>query len=255
MQELLLEEAALDEPEPDARQFLQTTLNYLASSCHSAYDPSAPWIGEDISNAVGWSCWHALPGDHGLLQVACENGVPKGEIVELGCWLGKSTCCLAEGLLLNPTRGLKKVRVFDSFRWQEWMERLSLEDVALPRLSEGESFYPYFKQNIAQFIEVVECVSVNIRPQGLFLDDRTWTSQMISICIVDTADTYDHVAHLWSALSDRFILDHSIIVFNQFGNARSEGLRQFCCDLRTFLMPLHKPLGSVQAFLYKTFGK
>jgi hypothetical protein len=34
-----------------------------------------------------------------------------GDIVELGCWMGSSTSCLAEGLLRNPSRNARKLHV------------------------------------------------------------------------------------------------------------------------------------------------
>jgi hypothetical protein len=49
----------------------------------------------------------------------------KGEIIDLGCWLGSTTISLASGLRELNDPG--KVYAFDWFIWEPWMDLSSSE--------------------------------------------------------------------------------------------------------------------------------
>src|SRR5262245_44725765 len=48
----------------------------------------------------------------------------RGELVDLGCWLGATTVALASGLAGNRRRrtARRRVHAFDSFVWRPYME-------------------------------------------------------------------------------------------------------------------------------------
>ncbi|XYI03551.1 hypothetical protein ACMHYB_28800 [Sorangium sp. So ce1128] len=177
----------------------------------------------------------------------------EGEIVELGCWLGLSTSCLAEGLAENPRAQGKRIRVVDSFRWQSWMEPLSTD---FPRLAktfqEGDSFLELFWSFCDRHRAAIDVTSCRITPEDVAGLPALLSlgSGHIGALVIDLSDEYALHGAVWEALRPHLRRDRSVVVFNQFGNARAEGIRAFCRDHASELVPLHKPTGAAKGFLY-----
>lgn len=169
-----------------------------------------------------------------------------GAIVELGCWMGLSTCCLAEGLQQNLDAECKRIHVFDSFVWRPWME-VYCEAALITRagLKDGDSFIALFWAFCGRFRPLLE-----VKPKFYGLSDSEWNDGPIILIVFDMADDYLTQECLWRVFSPNFIPGRTVIVFNQFGNARAEGIRRFCDDRSQHLLPVHKPMGSAKGFLY-----
>lgn len=100
-----------------------------------------------------------------------------GAVVDLGCWLGSSTACLAEGLERAGKAGV--VHSFDLFRWVcGYMER----DSAL-RMPEGSDFMP-------EFLRLTSPWAARVRAQQADLFSYRWTGGPIEILFVDAAKNY-----------------------------------------------------------------
>jgi tetratricopeptide (TPR) repeat protein len=100
-----------------------------------------------------------------------------GAVVDLGCWLGSSSACLAEGLARSGKQGL--VHSFDLFRWDSsYMERDS--DL---RLADGEDFMP-------EFLRLTQAWKARIRAQQVDLFNYQWNDGPIEILFVDAAKTW-----------------------------------------------------------------
>jgi hypothetical protein len=76
----------------------------------------------------------ATPEEQAYLRwyAECEY-TGRGEIVDLGCWLGASTIALATGLSQNPrvARKDRRIHAYDRFEWEPWMQEF------LPRRLRG----------------------------------------------------------------------------------------------------------------------
>jgi hypothetical protein len=72
----------------------------------------------------------------------------KGEIVDLGSWLGSTTIPLARGLRRNPRGRGRRVQAYDQFVWQEWMEPYAGH--LQRRYTPGESFLDEFRRRIGR---------------------------------------------------------------------------------------------------------
>lgn len=169
-----------------------------------------------------------------------------GAIVELGCWMGLSTCCLAEGLQENLHAENKRIHVFDSFVWRPWME-VYCEEPLITRagLKDGDSFIALFWSYCGRFRRLLE-----VKPKFYGSGDSEWNDGPIILIVFDMADDYLTQECLWRAFLPNFIPGRTVIVFNQFGNARAEGIRRFCDDRSQEIRPIHKPMGSAKGFLY-----
>jgi hypothetical protein len=177
-----------------------------------------------------------------------------GEIVELGCWMGCSTCCLAEGLLENPfTRGAK-IHVFDSFVWLDWMNSYTFESRILEsHLSKGSSFLDYFWTYCERYRDILDVHrgTLKVGEDEFGLPEIEWRDRKIGILIMDFADDWLVNDAMWRIFSPSFVPENTIVVFNQYGNVRAKPVREFCNEHNRELSPIHKPWGSAKAFLYK----
>ncbi len=93
-----------------------------------------------------------------LQSFAEHSYLGKGEMVDLGCWLGGSTLGLANGLVKNQRVSKKKKRIhaFDDFVWESWMADTFEGSKLAKRIKEGDSFLRLFKRTIKQRKALIE---------------------------------------------------------------------------------------------------
>lgn len=103
----------------------------------------------------------------------------KGEIVDLGCWLGSTTLSLAAGLRELNDKG--KVYAFDRFMWESWMDLYSSEHWCdyLP----GESFLPETRRRMGDLKPWVVLVCAD-------LTTYHWDSGPVRLLLVDAMKSW-----------------------------------------------------------------
>lgn len=181
-----------------------------------------------------------------------------GAAVELGPWLGSSTVALLEGLETNPAFAGRRLQTFDSFVWGQWMTesifpRLATRDVPAP----GESFLGLFHHYMGEYRDWVEPKACYLERHAAQLENHpaaqrrfVWSGEPIELLIYDFGVDVWEIDRVWDLLADSFISGRTVIVLNPYGNARSEGLRQFCRDKAIHLRAIHKPQSSAKGFLF-----
>lgn len=126
-----------------------------------------------------------------------------GAIVDLGCWLGQSTACLAAGLERSGHPG--KVVAFDLFEWvPSYMKRI--HDIDLP---DGASFRPEFERLTARWAS-----RIDVRTQDL--TKYRWTGGKIALLIVDAAKTWALTNGILRGFGDALVPGKTRIVFQDF---------------------------------------
>jgi hypothetical protein len=71
----------------------------------------------------------------------------EGQIVDLGCWMGSTAVALAEGIRRGG--GDERVRAFDIFLWETWMEREHAK-LTYGIYRAGDSFLPEARRIVQQ---------------------------------------------------------------------------------------------------------
>jgi hypothetical protein len=67
-----------------------------------------------------------------------------GAVVDLGCFMGSTTICLAQGLSTNGAAKTAKIHAYDRFLWEDWMQHWwEAKGLSAPEL-EANSFLPEF---------------------------------------------------------------------------------------------------------------
>jgi hypothetical protein len=184
-----------------------------------------------------------------------------GDIVELGSWMGRSTCSIGEGLHSNRSFINRKLHVFDSFVWDTWM--IKFMDRKLQNsygLKVGESFLRIFLLNVSPFIRFIEPhVCVIFQPSEIHdfrknnshnIPHIAWYGAPIELLIYDMGPDIDKINAVWEVFQPYFISGKTIVVFQEYGKLRSENIRQFCSYHSNQLQPIHKLDNSVKGYHY-----
>ncbi len=245
---------------PDYQAYLQEMIADL-----SVVPPSPKWRGyqrpwrtEIISEKTTQVPGMLYPDTMRYYKWLTKTHSSSGAIVELGSWLGLSSHCLAEGIQTLPPEQQKPINVVDGFRWQAWMNN-NIPDgfPELTQFEEGSSFLELFKrfcQPISQLVHPY-CAWFGSNSPWPDVPQFIWSGEPIGILVNDLAGDYQINQTVWQTLSPSFIPQQTIVVFNQYGNARAEGLRRFCREVSNQLRPVHAINGSAKGFLFSGTGR
>jgi len=235
--------------------FLRTSICDLEFANADEILQRSGWENELLSHAVSAIPTMLCPETMGYYKWLARTFRGIGDIVELGCWMGCSTCCLAEGLLQNPDGRFRKIHVFDSFVWRDWMRNYTEDNQILTAgLTDGSSFLDYFWMHCAPYRNLLEVhrSALNTDCDKFDLPEIEWKQKEIGILVMDLDDNRAANEAIWRVFSPSFFSENTIIVFNQYGNVRATAIRQFCAERSRQLIPVHKPNGSAKAFRYRT---
>jgi hypothetical protein len=110
----------------------------------------------------------------------------KGEIVDLGCWLGSTTIPLVKGLLKNPafTESNRKVYAYDLFIWFEWMNSSAAGTNLAGKYREGDNFVEEFRARTKALAHRIEIREGDLKQIG-------WTGEKIEFLLVDAMKNWD----------------------------------------------------------------
>jgi hypothetical protein len=143
-----------------------------------------------------------------------------GEVVELGPWLGQSTCQLVQGLNENPKFAGRKVHVYDDFVWRDgWMRKwLQGTDIAPPE--NHASFMPLFEAQTRSFADKIQASRGKLSDYdgNELLDPVRWDGGPIEMIFVDCGRTLEVNEAWWKIFSGHFIRDRTIIVMQDWQN-------------------------------------
>lgn len=221
--------------------------------------------GNNILDRSSWNEEHVLPTTRMIPHMLYEDsyryykwlgksysGV--GSIVELGCWMGAATCCIAEGLRENHHQIVKKIQVFDSFVWKKnFLSFGNLISGKMLRLKDGDSFLRIFREHTRRFSDLVDVQQCCLYVGGSIdrnLPEFRWSGEQIEIMVMDFCPDERENRVVWEYLEPFFIPNKTVLVYNQFGNLYASELRGFLREKAEFLSPIHKPFGSIKAFKY-----
>jgi len=140
----------------------------------------------------------------------------KGEAIELGPWLGRSTFFITQGLLKSRAFLNKTLHVFDDFIWKSWMDRYYADRDDRP--AEGASFLPLFERYVKPFDRVltVERRRISTWTGNADVPGIDWTGQPIELIYVDCGRTFDENEAWWRIFSPAFIPRRTLIVMQDW---------------------------------------
>ncbi len=139
--------------------------------------------------------------------------VGKGEIVDLGCWLGSTTIPLVTGLLKNPhfTRSGRKVFAYDLFIWFDWMNDSTFGTDLAEKYAEGDNFVEEFKLRTKDFAEHIEICAGDLREIG-------WTGGEIEFLLVDAMKDWSLANAIVREFYPSLVPQESLILHQDFAH-------------------------------------
>jgi len=191
----------------------------------------------------------------------------RGEVVELGSWLGLSTLAILSGLLRNPLFQGKKLHVFDDFVWRSsWMDKwLEGRSLAFPRPANHGDFSPLFDRYTGQARDRMIVKRRRIAPYdgNETLPPLTWEGgEPIELLFVDCGRTLEVNEAWYRTLSPSFLPGRTILVLEDWKTHREVPVRwynqikQFTDSKGHQLRLLHELRdGGAATFLYQGSGQ
>ena len=182
-----------------------------------------------------------------------SNYTGAGDVVELGCWLGRATVCLAETLSKNSRFADRSIQVFDSFRWEPWMWPYVADNAELrDSFRIGESFLELFRQYCGAYEHLVQPNKqlLNTHREDTRIPVLTWKGEPVEILLYDFGQEYEEITNAWEMFLPSFIPGKTVFVVQPYGNPHAEMLRRFCRDHANQLKPMHKPDSASKGFVF-----
>jgi hypothetical protein len=137
----------------------------------------------------------------------------KGEIVDLGCWLGSTTIPLVKGLLKNPAfrKSSRKVYAYDLFIWFDWMNGSTAGTNLAGKYSEGDNFVEEFKARTKEFARHIEIREGDLKQIG-------WTGGNIEFLLVDAMKNWDLANAIVRDFYPSLVSDESIVLHQDYAH-------------------------------------
>jgi hypothetical protein len=172
----------------------------------------------------------------------------RGDIVDLGCWLGATTISLAAGLIANPRARAqsRQVHAFDRFVWEAWMadtQSLGNPPFHLDReLRPQESFLDEFHRRTAPWRNRIE-----VHPGDLTA--AVWPGGPIEFLLVDAMKSWDLTNNILRTFLPSLVPGLGILVHQDFAYYNTPWIHLINYRLRDYFQPLyHVPQSSSVTF-------
>ena len=179
----------------------------------------------------------------------------RGDVVEIGPWLGGSTVCLAAGMKASPHDATGRLHVYDNFLWRTFMAARA----PLP-IEPGDSFEPYFRENLRDYDEIVNS-SARALPDEDIDSDReagdkrfhedarvpqldSFPGESVEIVFIDGAKSWRGMRHLLSVARGHLIPGVSLLVCQDFKYWGTYWVPVMMARLGRWVTPVHNVRGA-----------
>lgn len=137
----------------------------------------------------------------------------KGEVVDLGCWLGSTTIPLVKGLLKNPLfiESKNKVFAYDTFIWYDIMKESVAGTDLVGKYKDGDSFLDEYKKRIAKYADHIEICEGDLAQIG-------WKGDDIEFLLIDAMKNWELANAILKNFYTNLIPNQSLILHQDFSH-------------------------------------
>ncbi|MDY6782545.1 MAG: glycosyltransferase [Cyanobacteriota bacterium] len=183
-----------------------------------------------------------------LENYAQKEYTGRGEIVELGCWLGSSTISLARGLELNGSVNNKAehIHAYDLFIWffDSNMEKSVIGTSLEGKYQDGDSFLDEYLRRIAPWKHLVR-----VRPGDL--TQIGWDRSPIELLFVDAMKSWELTNSIFKNFFPYLVPGFSLVVHQDFAHFYASWIHLMMYRFREYLVPIEHPfIWSSRVFRY-----
>ncbi len=160
----------------------------------------------------------------------------KGEIVELGCWLGSSSISLGMGLAANPhvTEKNQRIHAHDIFVWSSGMERSLIGTSLEGKYQDGDSFFDEYVQRISPWSHFIRVCPGDITKIG-------WHQGAIEFLFVDAMKSWELTNSIIKHFFPHLIPEVSLVAHQDFAHYYTSWIHLIMYRLRKYLIPIDTP--------------
>jgi hypothetical protein len=168
-----------------------------------------------------------------------------GAMVDLGCFMGSTTICLAQGLSANRAAKTAKIHAYDRFLWEDWM-KLWWEAKGLPPPQlEGDSFLPEFLKQTAPWKD-----QIIVHPEDLAAS--RWDNGPIEFLLIDVMKSSDLAESIARNFFTFLIPGQSYIAHQDFAHSWTSWIHLLQFRLRdSFAVAADLPKSGTVVFRYR----
>lgn len=140
----------------------------------------------------------------------------RGEVIELGPWLGKSTRHIIRGLRSNPKFSDKQLHVYDDFVWRtSWMNQYVDQADRLPNHADFRALFDRFIGDARPFLNVVRA-KISDHDGNESLPPIKWPGSPIEIMYVDCGRTMKVNQDWFDTFSPSFMPGITLVVMQDW---------------------------------------
>jgi hypothetical protein len=181
----------------------------------------------------------------------------RGEVIELGPWLGKSTRHILRGLEKNPKFAGRQLHVFDDFVWRtSWMDRHTPEQERLPNRASFRHLFEKYVQDVLPRLNVTRARIVDYEGNETLPRIR-WGRDPIEMMYIDCGRTAQVNEGWFEVFSPSFIPDVSLLIMQDWRTHRERPRQSYNQTL--WFTAAHPELelvhevkdGAIASFLYR----
>ncbi|WP_333299216.1 AMP-binding protein [Microcoleus sp. AT13-A6] len=192
----------------------------------SSKDSSRQWI-------LGMTSWE----EQVFLEDYTKNEYSgRGEIVELGCWLGSSTISLARGLEANSQVVVKNQRIhaYDIFTWVPAMEQIAKGTDVTGKFQDGDSFLDEYLKRINPWSHLIQVHPGNLTEIG-------WEGRAIEFLFIDAMKSWELTNSIIKNFFPSLIPGFSSIVHQDFAHYYETWIHLIMYRWREYFIPVDLP--------------
>lgn len=181
----------------------------------------------------------------------------KGEVVELGPWLGNSTLHILKGLEDNPNWTGRKLHVYDDFVWRDWMNKWVTPEERLEVHQDFSALFDKYASKISS--SIIKKKNKIVKYDGNDdVPDIIWSGRPVEIIYVDCGRTFEVNDAWFKIFSGSFIPDTTLVIMQDWRLHREipykwyNQTKQFTDSKGAGLQLIHELCnGGIATFLYR----
>lgn len=163
----------------------------------------------------------------------------KGEVVDLGSWLGSTTIPLVRGCLKNPhfaTKG-RKIYAYDMFIWSSWMNASVAGSSLQGQYKEGDRFLDEFERRTKKFASHLEICEGDIVSLG-------WNGKPIEFLLIDAMKSWELANAIKAHFFKSLIPNVSVILHQDYAHYYTPWIHLMQFRLREYFSYLEEVANS-----------
>lgn len=157
----------------------------------------------------------------------------KGQIVDLGCWLGSTTIALAMGVEQNRLAPFKtSIYGYDEFIWRAYMDSGAKGTELDGKYKVGDSFVDEFERRTSQWQSLVKACPGDLAKVG-------WGGEAIEFLLVDAMKSWEAATGVVQSFFPALIPGVSILLHQDFAHWFTAWIHPIHYRFREYFEPVY----------------